>query len=125
MILLLLVVLVFVLAIGWPWSGMVLAVAALAETAEVILLRRWARRLERRHHAVDPDAALVGAVAEVVSPCRPTGQVRLRGELWEARCTAGADSGDRVRVQAVDGLNLVVAPAPADDGAPAPSAAAR
>jgi membrane protein implicated in regulation of membrane protease activity len=47
----------------------------------------------------------------VVAPCRPWGRVRLDGEDWAARCTAGADPGDRVRVLAVEQLTLVVEPA--------------
>ena len=35
--------------------------------------------------------------------CRPRGQVRVGGELWQARCDAGADPGAAVRVTAVDG----------------------
>ncbi len=52
--------------------------------------------------------ALLGAVAEVVEPCNPDGWVRVGGELWRARCEAGAEAGARVRVRAVDGLTLVV-----------------
>jgi membrane protein implicated in regulation of membrane protease activity len=32
------------------------------------------------------------------------------GELWEARCAEGADVGERVRIEALDGLTLVVTP---------------
>jgi membrane protein implicated in regulation of membrane protease activity len=49
-------------------------------------------------------------LAEVVSACRPDGQVRLRGELWAATCDAGADPGASVRVRSVDGLRLRVEP---------------
>ena len=50
----------------------------------------------------------MGAAAEVVEPCFPDGWVRVGGELWRARCEAGADVGARVRVRAVDGLTLLV-----------------
>ena len=46
--------------------------------------------------------------AEVASACRPRGQVRVHGELWEAICAEGADAGEIVRVTSVDGLKLVV-----------------
>jgi membrane protein implicated in regulation of membrane protease activity len=49
----------------------------------------------------------------VVVACRPSGQVRLHGELWEANCAAGADVGEAVRVTALDDLTLVVEPTPA------------
>ena len=51
---------------------------------------------------------LIGAVAEVVSTCRPDGQVRVQGELWRARCEEGADRGETVRVVDRDGLTLRV-----------------
>jgi membrane protein implicated in regulation of membrane protease activity len=44
----------------------------------------------------------------VTEPCRPDGQVRLNGELWEARCAEGADRGETVRVTGREGLKLVV-----------------
>ena len=40
----------------------------------------------------------------------PEGQVRVAGELWQARCEAGAGAGDEVVVREVDGLTLVVEP---------------
>jgi len=58
---------------------------------------------------------LVGAIAEARSTIDPEGQVWLEGTLWGARLAAGGTPvrhGDRVRVEAVDGLTLVVAPEP-------------
>jgi membrane protein implicated in regulation of membrane protease activity len=37
--------------------------------------------------------------------------VRLDGEIWAARCNAGASPGDRVRVIGRERLLLVVEPA--------------
>ncbi len=59
---------------------------------------------------------LVGADAEARSTIDPAGQVWLAGTIWGARLTPGASPvgvGDRVRVEAVDGLTLVVRPEPA------------
>ncbi len=58
---------------------------------------------------------LVGAVAEARSPIDPEGQVWIEGALWRARLGDGAApvrSGDRVRVEAVEGLTLMVSPEP-------------
>lgn len=58
---------------------------------------------------------LVGAEAEARSSIDPEGQVWLAGALWGARLAEGvtpARLGDRVRVEAVDGLTLVVRPEP-------------
>jgi membrane-bound ClpP family serine protease len=54
---------------------------------------------------------MIGMRAEVVSPCRPNGTVRVHGELWEATCSAGADTGDPVTITRLEGLNLIVVPA--------------
>jgi membrane-bound serine protease (ClpP class) len=54
---------------------------------------------------------LIGAGAEARSTIDPEGQVWLEGALWRARLADGAAPvrpGDRVIVEAVDGLTLVV-----------------
>ena len=58
---------------------------------------------------------LVGSAGEARSTIDPEGQVRLEGALWRARLATGAApvrAGDRVTVEAVDGLTLVVQPQP-------------
>lgn len=56
---------------------------------------------------------MVGAAAEARSAVDPHGRVWLGGTIWSARLATGASPirlGDRVRVEAVDGLTLVVRP---------------
>ena len=84
-------------------------VGCLLEAAEIALLRRWAKRLDRSTDRTTGAEAMVGQQAEVVADCHPTGTVQLRGELWEARCEGGAATGETVRVQSVEGLTLIVA----------------
>lgn len=58
---------------------------------------------------------LVGASGEARSSIDPEGRVFLGGTIWSARLAAGSEPiglGDRVRVEAVDGLTLVVSPEP-------------
>jgi membrane-bound serine protease (ClpP class) len=58
---------------------------------------------------------MIGSAAEARSSIDPEGQVWLGGALWRARLAEGATPirlGDRVRVEAVDGLTLVVHPEP-------------
>lgn len=60
---------------------------------------------------------LIGAIAEARSAIDPEGRVWLEGTLWAARLAGDggpARAGDRVRVEAVDGLTLVVRPEPAE-----------
>jgi membrane-bound serine protease (ClpP class) len=56
---------------------------------------------------------LVGKLAEVRSPLAPEGQVFVQGALGRARAAGGearVDVGDRVRIETVDGLTLLVRP---------------
>ena len=99
-------VLLAVFVLEAPWGALVVAVAALVEVAEAVF---WIRLSRRRPPQVGGEA-LIGKDAEVVTPCLPEGQVRLAGELWRARCDAGADAGALVRVRSLDGLTLVVEP---------------
>jgi len=58
---------------------------------------------------------LVGASGEARSTIDPEGKVWLEGTLWGARLASTespARPGDRVTVEAVDGLTLVVRPQP-------------
>jgi membrane-bound serine protease (ClpP class) len=90
-----------------PW-GLVAVLGAIA--VEVGETAFWIRLSKRRRPQVGAEA-LIGAQAEVVTPCRPVGTVRISGELWRARCDVGAERGVAVRVRALDGLTLVVEPA--------------
>jgi membrane-bound serine protease (ClpP class) len=57
---------------------------------------------------------LVGSLAEARSVLDPEGQVWIEGALWRARLADGnrpVQVGDRVTVDAVEGLTLVVRPA--------------
>jgi membrane protein implicated in regulation of membrane protease activity len=87
----------------------VIATGAALDVAESLGLLWWSRR---RRPAVGVET-LVGAPAVVVTACRPVGQVRVAGELWSAHCEPGADPGDRVTIERVDGLTLTVTQAPA------------
>ncbi len=93
---------VFVLPFGWGVAAV--AAAAVVEVAEIFF---WVW-LSKRYRIQVGAETLVGARAVVVTPCRPNGQVRVQGELWQARCRDGADPGDTVRIAARDGLTLVV-----------------
>jgi membrane protein implicated in regulation of membrane protease activity len=90
-----------------PWNWLVGAGGAAVEVGEA-----WGFWLysHRSRPAVGVEA-LVGTVGQVTDSCRPDGWVRVRGELWRARCPGGADAGDRVRVRLVDGLTVEVEPA--------------
>jgi membrane-bound serine protease (ClpP class) len=62
---------------------------------------------------------LIGASAEARTSLDPEGQVWIEGALWRARLAGDGGPlrpGDRVTVEAVEGLTLVVRSAPAATG---------
>jgi membrane protein implicated in regulation of membrane protease activity len=89
-----------------PW-GIVAAVGAAA--VEVLELAFWRRFLRRYRLRMGPET-LIGERAIVVSRCDPEGTVRVRGELWRARSSAPAESGDSVQITNLRGLSLEVEP---------------
>jgi membrane-bound serine protease (ClpP class) len=98
-------ILLFLLPSPWNWVGFLVAIPLW-----FIELLAWNRTVRHKRKVVGAQT-LIGKNATVTEPCRPTGQVRLDGEIWEARCEAGADPGDTVRVVGRDELTLVVVPA--------------
>jgi membrane-bound serine protease (ClpP class) len=88
-----------------PWGVVALFAAAVVEVGEVFF---WIRFL-RRYPVTTGAEGLVGERGEVIVRCAPLGRVRLRGEIWNARSEEPLELGDEVRVEAVDGLTLVVA----------------
>jgi len=90
----------------WPWNLFAVLTGLGIEAVELT----WGLRLARRWRPRTGAEAMIGQAAEVVVPCHPTGRVRVIGELWEARCAEGAEVGQTVRVERLEGLTLFVAP---------------
>jgi membrane protein implicated in regulation of membrane protease activity len=101
---LLVAIAVKILWIDSAWGWALIALGAVVELAESYLWVHWSRR--RRPKVGTED--MIGREAVVVTPCHPDGQVRVFGELWQARCESRADIGERVVVERVDGLKLTV-----------------
>jgi membrane-bound serine protease (ClpP class) len=95
---------IFLLPTIWGLAAVIGAAAfELAEIAAFV----W---YSKRRRATTGAEALVGAVGIAVSACEPECQVRVEGELWNAVCEDGARKGDRVVIERVEGLTLIVAP---------------
>jgi membrane protein implicated in regulation of membrane protease activity len=88
-----------------PWGVIAVFAAAVIEVGEVFF---WIRFLRRCPVTTDAEG-LVGARGEVIVRSAPLGRVRLRGEIWNARSEEPVERGEEVRVEAVEGLTLVVA----------------
>jgi membrane-bound serine protease (ClpP class) len=99
---------------GLVASGIVAGVAFYFVTRKVIAAHRDLPVRTGREE-------MIGAVGEARSAIAPDGQVFMQGTLWSARLAdAGSPvgAGDKVRVEAVDGLTLVVRPEPSPAEAP-------
>ena len=96
------------LVFPWPWNLFAVLTGLLIEVGELT----WGLRLARRWRPRTGAEAMIGKTAEVLTPCRPKGQVRVDGELWEAYCAEGADAGEAVTIERLDGLTLVVRRSP-------------
>jgi membrane-bound serine protease (ClpP class) len=89
--------------------GLGIAAVALGIVIEVAEVGFWIRFL-RRYRVTTGAEGLIGQTGEVIETCDPVGRVRLRSEIWHARCSQRADVGERVTVSGVDGLTLEVEP---------------
>jgi membrane-bound ClpP family serine protease len=93
-----------IFVIPFPWNIPVLVLFAAIEVGETLGTAIWSRR-------ADPKVGvetLIGGIGRVVTDCRPKGTVRIKGEIWRARCEAGASMGTRVRVVGREDLILTV-----------------
>ena len=87
-----------------PWN----VIGGLASVAVGIFeVVYWQRRMRRRKVQTGVEN-LIGATGEVTDALDPSGQVRVLGELWEARSSSELPRGSRVRVVALHGLALEV-----------------
>jgi membrane protein implicated in regulation of membrane protease activity len=93
-------ILLAVFVLPWPWGLIAIVVGGLLDVTESLVLMRWSRR---KRSTVGAET-LVGQAAVVVTPT----QVRVAGELWEARSDRPLTPGEEVTVQALEGLTLVV-----------------
>ena len=105
--LVLLAILAAIFFLPSPWGLVAVLVALVVDLAE-IGFGLWYAKRRRPQTGVE---ALIGSVGRVVIRCDPLGQVRVDGELWQARAEDGAETGADVRVEAV-GADLVLSVRP-------------
>ncbi len=97
-----------------PW---VIAVIVVVGIVYAWVLVRALMQMRRSGVANEPVAALVGGTAMAQTLIAPTGIAYAGGESWSARSRdAEIGPGTPLRVVGVDGLELIVEPAPAGDG---------
>lgn len=91
-----------------------LAGMAVVSLAFILLAARLALGAHRRRVATGREE-MIGESGKVQDWNGAGGHVFAHGERWRAASSGPLAPGDRVRVQAVEGLTLVVAPEPPDD----------
>lgn len=105
--LLLISILLAVFVLPSPWGVVAVGIGAALEIVETTAFIWWSKR---RRISVGVDQ-LVGKRGVAIDALWPEGQIRIRGEIWKARCAGGCDPGSEVVVRRVDGLVLEVEPA--------------
>jgi membrane-bound serine protease (ClpP class) len=73
----------------------------------------WIALRARRSKVLTGPQAMIGGTAIARTPLNPTGQVEIRGELWQAslRGQKSLAIGSAVYVRSIEGLVLIVEPA--------------
>ncbi len=95
------------------WAGPALITLGVLSIASFYVITRKVLEAHREQPVRGGEEELIGASAEVRNPPDPDGQVALGGAIWAARLAGdetGLRPGDRVTVEAVEGLTLVVRP---------------
>jgi membrane protein implicated in regulation of membrane protease activity len=93
-------ILLAIFVVPWPWGLVVVIAGGTIDVAESLAMLRWSRR----RRAVTGAEALIGQRAIVATPT----QVRIVGELWEARSSHILVRGEEVVVRGVEELTLLV-----------------
>ena len=101
------------------WAGPALITLGVLSIVSFYFVTRKVLEAHRDQPVRSGRAELIGASAEVRTPPAPEGQVAIAGAIWRARLADGAADrlrpGDRVTVEAVEGLTLVVRPEKGSD----------
>jgi membrane-bound serine protease (ClpP class) len=103
---------------GHDLPVIVIVAVALVLGALVLVAGRKALAAQRNEPVRTGYEEMPGEIAEVRTALAPDGRVFLKGAIWAARlqdAEGRVPTGGRVRVEAVDGLTLVVAPVTASD----------
>ncbi|HET7053320.1 MAG TPA: NfeD family protein [Solirubrobacterales bacterium] len=95
------------------WAGPALITLGVLSIASFYFVTRKVLEAHRDRPVRGGQEELIGASAEVRTPPDPEGQVAIAGAIWHARRMGDGvplRPGDRVTVEAVEGLTLVVRP---------------
>lgn len=107
------------------WAGPALITLGVLSAISFYFITRKVLAAHRERPVRTGHEELIGAGAEVRTALDPEGQVWIEGALWHAQLSGDGGPlrpGDRVKVEAVEGLTLMVRPeppseSPAEEGA--------
>jgi membrane-bound serine protease (ClpP class) len=97
------------------WAGPALITLGVLSIVSFYVVTRKVIAAHRDEPIRTGHEELVGALAEARTSLDPEGQVWIEGALWQARLSGDGGAlrpGDRVTVEAVEGLTLKVRPEP-------------
>lgn len=100
-------------ASGAEWAGPALITLGLLSAITFFVITRKVLAAHREQPVRAGHEELIGASAEVRASLDPEGQVWIEGALWRARLAGDGGPlrpGDRVTVEAIEGLTLLVRP---------------
>lgn len=87
-------------------AGAVGSVAVCAAAVLAVLVR------DRRRQPTTGSEGMVGQIGQALTDLNPNGQIKVRGEIWNAASNVEVAAGQRVRVERVQGLHAYVTPCP-------------
>jgi membrane-bound serine protease (ClpP class) len=102
------------------WAGPALITLGVLSAVSFYFITRKVLEAHREQPVRAGHEELIGAPAEVRTSLDPEGQVWIEGALWRARLAgdgAALRPGDRVTVESIEGLTLVVRPETSPAGA--------
>lgn len=102
------------------WAGPALITLGVLSAISFYFITRKVLEAHREQPVRAGHEELIGAPAEVRTSLDPEGQVWIEGALWRARLSgdgAPLRPGDRVTVEAIEGLTLLVRPEASPAGA--------
>ena len=95
------------------WAGPALVTLGILSGISFYVVTRKVLAAHREQPVRAGHEELIGAPAEVRSSLDPEGQIWIEGALWRARLAGNGGPlrpGDRVTVEAIEGLTLLVRP---------------
>lgn len=101
---------------GAPLTPQIIVMAAVSAVSFIVCMI-WIRpKLDSLHRAnvqrtnADRVIGLEGVVTVPIDPIEGKGQVKVEGQVWSAKSDSKIDEGVTVKINAIEGVKLIVVP---------------